>query len=207
PLPTHLPYTTLFRSRAVQAPRRAGDPGRGAAMRRAWLPAGVALVLALPLASRASAAERLSALDPVEIYANGFDDLRGIVVDPQGNVLVADRAAGTVTRIAPDHTHTRTVVARRLQRPIGLAFDPSGRMLIAEEKAGRVVRVEANGSRSVIVSGVQQPHRLATREDGTLFISARRLTRDTDADDDDESSEDDESPEPDMIILLPPTAH
>ena len=68
-------------------------------MRRAWLPAGVALVLALPLASRASAAERLSALDPVEIYANGFDDLRGIVVDPQGNVLVADRAAGTVTRI------------------------------------------------------------------------------------------------------------
>src|SRR5207244_8929220 len=133
--------------------------------------------------------------------------LRGIVIVPHANVFVADRSAGTLTRITCDHTHTRTVVARRFQRPIGLAFDPSGRMLTAEEKAGRVVRVEANGSRSVIVSGVQQPHWLATREDGTLFISARRLTRDTDADDDDESSEDDESPEPDMIILLPPTAH
>src|SRR2546425_7814327 len=98
--------------RAVQAPRRAGDPGRGAAMRRAWLPAGVALVLALALASRASAAERLSALDPVEIYANGFDDLRGVVVDPQGNVFVAGRAAGTVTRPAPNPT--RTGVRRRL---------------------------------------------------------------------------------------------
>ena len=84
-------------------------------MRLAWLPAAVALVLGLALVTHASAAERLVALDPFEIYAHGFDDPRGIVVDGQGNVFVADREAGTVTRITPHHTHT--VVARRLSAP------------------------------------------------------------------------------------------
>ena len=158
--------------------------------------ATVALVFAgLAFLPRAAAVQPLSALDPVEIYADGFGDLRGIVVDPQGNVFVADRARGAVTRIAPDAARIR--VARGLAHPIGLALDPAGRLLIAEEKAGRVVRVEANG-RTVVVSGVKQSRWLATLEDGTLFISARRLTRDTGPEPDDESDE------PEMILQLTP---
>ncbi|HBH03669.1 MAG TPA: hypothetical protein DDZ42_17405, partial [Candidatus Rokubacteria bacterium] len=139
----------------------------------------------------------LAALDPVEIWADGFGDLRGIAVDGQGNVFVADRARGSVTRIAPDGTRTR--VASGLDRPVGLAFDPLGRLLIAEEKAGRVVRLEPSGRPTVLVSRIKQPRWLATLPDGTLFLSARRLTRDTDPEPDDESAE------PEVILQLTPT--
>ena len=139
----------------------------------------------------------LTALDPVEIYADGFGDLRGIAVDGQGSVFVADRARGSVTRIAPDGTRTR--VASGLDRPVGLAFDPLGRLLIAEERAGRVVRLEPSGRPTVLVSRIKQPRWLATLPDGMLFISARRLTRDTDPEPDDESAE------PEVILQLTPT--
>ena len=139
----------------------------------------------------------LAALDPVEIWADAFGDLRGIAVDGQGNVFVADRARGAVTRIAPDGTRTR--VASGLDRPIGLAFDPLGRLLIAEERAGRVVRLEPSGRPTVLVSRIKQPRWLATLPDGMLFISARRLTRDTDPEPDDESAE------PEVILQLTPT--
>src|SRR5439155_2036530 len=107
------------------------------------------------------------------------------------------RQAGTVTRIAPNHT--RTVIASGLQRPVGLAFDAAGRLLIAEEKAGRVVRVEANGQRTVIVT-VKQARWLAVHENRTVFISARRLTRDVDSERDD----DDDSAELSTILALTP---
>src|SRR3972149_4495087 len=139
----------------------------------------------------------LAALDPVEIWADAFGDLRGIAVDGQGNVFVADRARGAVTRIAPDGTRTR--VASGLDRPVGLAFDPLGRLLIAEERAGRVVRLEPSGRPTVLVSRIKQPRWLATLPDGALFISARRLTRDTDPEPDDESAE------PAGILQVTPT--
>src|SRR3990172_3639194 len=111
--------------------------------------ATVALVFAgLAFLPRAAAVQPLSALDPVEIYADGFGDLRGIVVDPQGNVFVTDRARGAGTRLGPDGTRPR--VPRGLAPPPAPALDPAGRLLIAEAKAGRVVRVEANGRRTVV---------------------------------------------------------
>jgi Glucodextranase, domain B/Bacterial Ig domain len=145
------------------------------------------------LTARASAPTSVA---PFEIHADGFLDLRGIVVDGEGNVFVADREAGTVTRIAPDHS--RVVVTSGLERPIGLALDRDGRLLIAEERAGRVVRIEAGGGRTSLVTGVKQPRWLAVREDGTLYVAARRLTRDSDPEPDDESSE------PELILALGP---
>ncbi|MBI4253798.1 MAG: IPT/TIG domain-containing protein, partial [Candidatus Rokubacteria bacterium] len=166
--------------------------------RRAWrgLVWGLAWA-SVALATPARAVQPLTALDSFEIYADGFQDLRGIAVDAAGNVFVADRGAGTVTRIAPDRT--TSVVASGLERPIGLAFDLAGRLLIAEEKAARVVRLEANASRTPLVTGIKQPRWLAVRDNGTLYISARRLTRGTDPEPDDESAE------PEMILALSPS--
>jgi sugar lactone lactonase YvrE len=158
--------------------------------------AALALVVSVAMLLPARAAQPLNALDPFEIYADGLGDVRGIVVDPLGNLFVADRAAGTVSRVAPDHA--RTVVASGLERPIGLALDAAGRLLIAEERAARVVRVEANGRRTTVLSGIKQPRWLATLDDGTLFTSARRLTRGTDLEPDDESAE------PEMVLRLTP---
>ncbi len=164
------------------------------ARRRAWT-LGIALSLGL-LAGPALAARPLTALAPVEVVADGFRDLRGLVVDARGNVVVADRDTGTLTRLGPNGA--RAVVATGLERPIGLAVDPTGLLLVAEEKAGRVVRVEATGRRTPVLVGVKQPRWLAVRDDGTVFVSARRLTRDRDAEPDDESAE------PEVILAFSP---
>src|SRR5206468_292373 len=158
----------------------------------------VALVLTLAgLAPSAAAEQSVSALAPFETLADGFVDVRGIVVDAAGDVFVADRESGIVWRIASDGT--RVAVATGLERPVGLALDPRGRLLIAEERAARVARVEADGSLTTLVSGVKQPRWLAVREDGTLYMSARHLiTGGTDLEPDDESAE------PEMVLALSP---
>jgi sugar lactone lactonase YvrE len=153
----------------------------------------------LPSASQAPSAAGSSpmALAPVSVWARGFLQPRGVAVNAHGAVFVADRLAGTVTRIAPDQS--MTVVVRGLERPVGLAFDSEGRVLVAEERAGRVTRLESSGARTVLVSGVKQPRWLDVGEDGTMFIAARRLTRGTDPEPDDESAE------PEAILALTPT--
>jgi sugar lactone lactonase YvrE len=126
----------------------------------------LAFALLIPSAVQAPT-DPVTALAPVELWSDGFLDLRGIVVDPVGNVYVADREARTVTRIAPDRT--KTILASNLERPIGLAFDLQGRLLIAEEKAGRVVRLETTGVLTPLISNVKQPRWLAMHENGTLY--------------------------------------
>jgi sugar lactone lactonase YvrE len=114
----------------------------------------------------------ITALAPYEIVADGFGSLRGLAIDADDKVYVADREAGTVARL--DAGGPR-VIARRLERPVGLAIDALGRVLVAEERAGRVVRLDPGGP-TPIVQGIKQPRWLAT--DGrTLYISVRRLTR------------------------------
>ena len=160
--------------------------------------ASLALCALLALtACRAAAEQPISALDAFETWADGFRELRGIAVGHDGSVYVADRATGTVTRIAPDRT--LTTVARTLERPVGLAFDFAGRLLVAEERAGRVVRLEANGSRTVVIADIKQPRWLAVHENGTIFVAARRLTRGLDPEPDDESAE------PEAILALSPS--
>ncbi len=156
------------------------------------------LVLALTLVATAGAAlpppSPLTALAPFEIVADGFASLRGLAVDDDDHVYVADREAGTVTRLADGD---RRVIARRLERPIGLAIDPGGRVLVAEERAGRIVRLDPGGP-TVLAQGIRQPRWLALGDDGTLYVSARRLTRGA------EPEPDDESLEPEVILRLTP---
>jgi sugar lactone lactonase YvrE len=134
----------------------------------------------------------ITALAPFEIVADGFASLRGIVVDEDDRIYVADREAGTVTRIGPDG---RRVVARHLRRPVGLALDVHGQLLVAEEDAGRILRLD--GARPTpIARGIVRPRWLAVSEQGTIYIAARRLARDPDA------MLDDESLDPRAILAL-----
>jgi sugar lactone lactonase YvrE len=154
-------------------------------------------VASLAAVAEAPSAASPPALAPVSVWARGFLQPRGLVVDSAGAVYVSDRAAGTVTRIAPDQSIA--VVMRGLERPVGLAFDLEGRLVVAEERAGRVTRREADGSRTALVSGIKQPRWLDVGEDATVFIAARRLTRGTDPEPDDESAE------PEVILALTST--
>src|SRR5437763_1769673 len=112
---------------------------------------------------------------PVELIADGFADLAGLTVDAAGNVLVADRLAGTVTRIPPDLR--RTTMASGLAHPTGLALDENGRVLVAEESANRVLRLEADGRRTVLITGIKGPRWLTVDDAGRVYVAARRLAR------------------------------
>jgi sugar lactone lactonase YvrE len=132
------------------------------------------------------------ALAAFEVLADGFGALRGIAVDDDDRVYVADRETGTVTRVGVEG---RSVIARHLERPVGLAFGLDGRLLVAEERAARVVRLDPVGP-TPIVRDIKQPRWLAVSERGTVYISARRLTRGA------EPEPDDESAEPEVILSL-----
>ena len=134
----------------------------------------------------------ITALAAFEVLADGFGALRGIAVDDDDRAYVADREAGTVTRLGIEG---RSVIARRLERPVGLALGLDGRLLVAEERGARVVRLDPTGP-TPIVRGIKQPRWLAVSEGGTVYISARRLTRDADPEPDDESAE------PEIILAL-----
>jgi hypothetical protein len=81
---------------------------------------------------------------------------------------------------------------------VGLALDPAGRLLIAEERGGRLLRLGAAGTLTPLASGLRLPRWLAVAPDGTVFLSARGLTRDA------EPEPDDESAEPEMVLALGP---
>jgi sugar lactone lactonase YvrE len=156
----------------------------------------LALLLTALSGSALAPLQPITALAPFEIWADGFGNLRGIVADGGDVLYVADREAGTVSRL--DQAGGRTVVARHLARPVGLALDPAGRVLVAEERGARVVRLDPGGSHTPVAQGIKQPRWLAVSEDGTLYISARRLKPDPDPEPDDDSAESQ------MILALAP---
>ena len=129
--------------------------------------------LAAWLAGTSTAAQQPSSL--IEVVAGGFKDPVGVAVDGDGSIVVSDRKADTITRIAPDGR--RTVLVRGLEGPAGVAFDPDGGLLIVEERGRRVLRRDPSGSLAVVVSGVVGPRWIAAAPDGTVYLSAKRLVR------------------------------
>lgn len=168
---------------------------------RPLLPATLAVLLLAPAASAAGGA--VSALSPVEVWAEGFLDVGGLAVDDEGRVYVADRAAGTVSRIERDRT--TTLLAAGLERPLGLAFDAAGRVLVAEEHAGRITRLEPGGGRTPVLAGLKRPRWLAVHESGTLYVAVRWGDAAAGKPGEAPPGPDDESAEPDSIVALDPT--
>jgi sugar lactone lactonase YvrE len=136
-------------------------------MRRALL---LALASAALYGSSPTPARSIATLAPFEVWADGLGSVRGLAVDGDDRLYVADEDAGTVMRIDPDGR--RTIVARRLERPVGVAVDLQGRVLVAEERGGRVVRLDPTGP-TPLARGIVRPRWLAVGEDATIYISAR----------------------------------
>ncbi len=160
------------------------------------LQSGLVVLASLVPATGAAPPQRLSALAPVEVFAAGFRDARGVVVDAAGNVFISDADAGTITRVTP--ARHRAVIASGLAGPAGLALDAAGRVLIAEARRGRVLRLEASGERSVLAQGLRAPRWLTVDANGTIYVAARGLRRGA------EPEPDDEDAEPQMILALTP---
>ena len=153
-----------------------------------------ALLLTIIAGSVPASSPSITALAPFEIVADGFASLRGLAIDADDRVYVADREAGTVTRL---DAGVSRILARRLERPVGVAVDGQGRVLVAEERGGRVVRLDPGGP-TPIVQGIKQPRWLASDERDALHLGSPTDAVALDPEPDDESAE------PEMILALDP---
>jgi sugar lactone lactonase YvrE len=89
-----------------------------------------------------------------------------------GSLLVADYAAGTVTRLAPGKSRDKTVVASDLAGPLGLALAAADTLYIGEYDSGRLLQLNlSTGERSVLATGLAQPEGLAVTRDGYVLVA------------------------------------
>ncbi len=76
----------------------------------------------------------------------------------------------------PTH-YTRTVVLKGVGRPDDLAFDQQGRLLFSDFYNGTVSRLNADGSVTVLISGLAGPEGIVVLSDGTMIIAEQRTNR------------------------------
>jgi sugar lactone lactonase YvrE len=82
-----------------------------------------------------------------EVLADGFDQLYGVAIGPDGTVAAAELGTGRVVAIRGGQVE---VLACGLADPIGVEVAPDGGWLVAESGAGRVVKLSASERRPVI---------------------------------------------------------
>lgn len=108
--------------------------------------------------------------------ATGLNEPVGIVVGPDGSLVVAEAGAGRVVSI--DDGDTVTVLAEGLDHPVDVAFDAQGRCHVSDDRLGAVLRIGEDGTTTVVADGLGAPQGLAVLGD-TLFTvetGPRRLT-------------------------------
>ena len=82
----------------------------------------------------------------------------------------------TPTRPTPQH-YTEHVLLSGGNRPDDLAFDREGRLLFSNPHNGTVNRLNADGSVTVLLSGINAPEGLVVLSDGTLVIAEQGPNR------------------------------
>lgn len=94
-----------------------------------------------------------------------------------GSVLVAEIATGSITRASGADLATKTVVASGLAGPVQMTLGRDG-MLYVTEAAGNLVKVNlADGSKSVVASGLALPEGVAQTPWGTFIVAEAAAAR------------------------------
>ena len=86
----------------------------------------------------------------------------------------------TDTPDTPDTTpthYTSQVLLAGVGRPDDLAFDPQGHLLFSDFYNGTVSRLNANGSVTVLVTGLAGPEGIVVLSNGTMIIAEQRTNR------------------------------
>ncbi|MGH2497358.1 MAG: NHL repeat-containing protein [Ktedonobacteraceae bacterium] len=78
--------------------------------------------------------------------------------------------------VTPEHYKIRVLLSGKW-RPDDLAFDPQGRLVFSDFYAGTVSRLNANGSVTLLFSGLAGPEGLVYLSDGTLILAEQRTNR------------------------------
>jgi len=104
-----------------------------------------------------------------------------ITPNPTRAVNIVPSVSPTLTqRSTPDTTpthYTSHIVLAGVGRPDDLAFDDQGRLLFSDFYHGTISRLNANGSVTILVSGLAGPEGIVVLSDGTMIIAEQRTNR------------------------------
>ncbi|WP_099022850.1 SMP-30/gluconolactonase/LRE family protein [Mycolicibacterium palauense] len=100
-----------------------------------------------------------------DYLADGFDQLYGVDLAPDGSAVVAELGTGRVLSVTAGNTE---VLGSGLADPVGVLVDTSGSVLVTEAAAGRVVKL-AGGRVQTVLDGLDTPHGL-TELGGALYV-------------------------------------
>jgi len=109
------------------------------------------------VATSAGVVARYRPGEEATVFATGLDQVAGLAIANDNDVLVAESSTGRVLQIRDGNI---TVVASDLGRPMGIACESDGRLTIADAKYGRILRIH-NGDTRTLVTGLREPHGLA----------------------------------------------
>lgn len=126
--------------------------------------AGVVLLCALLLISCAQSASSAATPTPGKVS-----------LSPSPAPSPSAQASGTPDT-TPLHYKTRVLLAGKY-RPDDLAFDPAGHLVFSDVFRGVVSRLNADGSVTVLVSGLADPEGLVFLPNGTLIIAEQQTNR------------------------------
>src|SRR6266496_4401386 len=99
-----------------------------------------------------------------------------LAFDRSGNLFVADHAAQTIFKFAPDGTRSVFVTGIGLSDGNGLAFDAADNLFVLSPSGkyhvgGTILKFSPDGSQSTFATGVGLPYSLAIDPSGNLFVS------------------------------------
>lgn len=101
-----------------------------------------------------------------ELLAQGFDQLYGVALAPNGAVIAAELGGGRVVAVRAGDVD---VLASGLSSPVGVAIAPDGACVVAESGAGRVLKL-SGGRADTLLDGLKEPQGLAVHA-GQLYIT------------------------------------
>ncbi|BBZ36126.1 gluconolaconase [Mycolicibacterium confluentis] len=100
-----------------------------------------------------------------DYLADGFDQLYGVDLTPDGAAVVAEFGTGRLLSVQGADVE---VLATGLQGPVGVLVESDGSVLVTESGAGRVTRV-SSGTTNTVLDGLVTPQGITTRR-GRVFV-------------------------------------
>ena len=102
---------------------------------------------------------------------HGFKAPAHALMMPDGNLIVAEMATGSLLKVTGEKEEDRTVIATGLIVPTYLAFADADAVFVSEYLAGTLSSIDlGSGEKKIIASGLSMPEGVAVLPDGKLLV-------------------------------------